>query len=457
MLLFTLSLFLMSCDAPRPPKRVPAISPVSQTGELVVLIHNGPTMYYENAHGGPAGFEYDLVQLFARKAGYRVRFVVENDLGGIFGKLSQHQAHFAAAGISQTETLNERMRFGPSYLTVTQQVIYNTDTLRPNGFSDLVGRRLAVVADSNAVETLLDMRQRIPGLRWTEVKAEWGEELLDKLSKLEVDAVIVDSNEFDIARNLYANLDVGFVIESPQRLAWAFPKDVEPALYKQVQEFFKSIRADGTLQRLVDRYYGHTGRLETADVAGILARMQDVLPKYQRYFEEAEEVTGMDWRLIAAIGYQESHWDPYATSPTGVRGLMMMTGETADRMGVTDRLDARQSIVAGAKYLSLLMDAMPIRIEQPDRIWMALAAYNQGQGHLEDARVLAQRRRLNPDVWPDLKKTLPLLAKSEHHSTLRHGYSRGGEAVIFVENIRTYYDILLKYQRPYKPLLLSGD
>lgn len=457
LLLFTLSLFLVSCDVPRLPKRLPAISPVSQTGELVVLIHNGPTTYYENAYGEPTGFEYDLVQLFAREVGYQVKFVVENDLDSMFGKLSRHQAHFAAAGISQTEALNERMRFGPPYLTVTQQVIYNTDTLRPNNFADLVGRRVVVVADSSAVETLLDMRQRILGLQWAEVKAEWGEELLDRLSKWEVDAVIVDSNEFDIARNLYTNLDIGFAVERPQRLAWAFPKNVEPALYIQIQAFFKRIRKDGTLRRLVDRYYGHTDRLETADVAGILARMKDTLPKYQRYFEEAEEVTGIDWRLIAAIGYQESHWDPYATSPTGVRGLMMMTGDTADRMGVTDRLDARQSIVAGAKYLSLLTGAMPVRVEEPDRTWMALAAYNQGQGHLEDARVLTQRRKLNPDVWPNLKKNLPLLAKSEYHSTLRHGFSRGGEAVIFVENIRTYYDILVKYERPYKPLLLSRN
>lgn len=457
LLLFTLSLFLVSCDVPRLPKRLPAIPAVSQTGELVVLIHNGPTTYYENAYGEPAGFEYDLVKLFAREVGYQVKFVAENDLDSMFGKLSRHQAHFAAAGISQTDALNGRMRFGPAYLTVTQQVIYNTDTLRPNDFAGLVGRRVAVVADSSAAQTLLDMRQRIAGLQWAEVKAEWGEELLDRLSKGEVDAVIVNSNEFDIARNLYTNLDVGFAVERPHRLAWAFPKNVEPALYAQVQAFFKRIRKDGTLKRLVERYYGHTSRLETADVAGILARMKDTLPKYRRYFEEAEEVTGIDWRLIAAIGYQESHWDPYATSPTGVRGLMMMTGDTADRMGVTDRLDARQSIVAGAKYLSLLTDAMPVRVEEPDRTWMALAAYNQGQGHLQDARVLTQRRKLNPDVWPDLKKTLPLLAKSEYHSTVRHGFSRGGEAVIFVENIHTYYDILVKYERPYKPLLLSRN
>ncbi len=454
LLALSFSLLLVSCDVtlPKPPQPV---APVSKTGELVVLTHNGPTTYYESPNGDPTGFEYDLVTLFAREAGYRVKFLVEDNMDSLFKKLAQHQAHFAAAGITQTDALNKRMRFGPPYFKVTQQVIYNTEAIKPRDFADLVDARVAVVAGSSGAETMLDMRQRIPGLHWTEVRTGGGDELLDRLSKAEVDAVIVNSNQFDIAQNLYANLDVAFEVKHPDQLAWAFPKNVDPALYAQVQAFFKRIQKDGTLKRLTERYYGHADRLENADVAGILARMKDTLPKYLPYFHEAEELTGIDWRLIAAIGYQESHWNPYATSPTGVRGLMMMTGDTADRMGVTDRLDPHQSIIAGAKYLALLVEAMADRVEEPDRTWMALAAYNQGQGHLEDARILAQRRKLSPLAWSDVKQTLPLLARSEYNCQVKHGYCRGGEAVVFVENIRTYYDILVKYQRPYKPLLLS--
>jgi membrane-bound lytic murein transglycosylase F len=451
------SLLLASCDTSLVTKPLPPVAPVSETGELVVLTHNGPTTYYENAYGEPTGFEYDLVTLFAKQAGYKVRFVVENDLDSLYKKLAQHQAHFAAAGLSQTDTLKERMRFGPPYLKVNQEVIYNTDTVKPRNFTDLLGWRVAVVAGSSQAETLLDVRQRVPGLKWTEVKAQWGEALLSQLANQDVDAVIVNSNEFDIAKNLYTNLDVGFALPKADHLAWAFPKNVDPDLYAKVQAFFKRIQADGTLKNLIDRYYGHADRLENADIAGILDKMQSTLPKYRKYFQEAEAVTGIDWRLIAAIGYQESHWNPLATSPTGVRGLMMMTGDTADRMGVKDRLDPRQSILGGAKYLSLLQDAMPDKVEEPDRTWMALAAYNQGQGHLEDARILAQRRKLNPRVWSEIKKTLPLLAQSAYNSSVKHGYCRGGEAVIFVENIRTYYDILVRYERPYKPLLLSSN
>lgn len=448
---------LAGCDIPHlpppPPKPIPA---PSQSGELVVLTHNGPTTYFEGADGKASGFEYDLVTQFAREYGYKVRFIEAPNLESLFTQLTQRQAHFAAAGITVLDSRKPNFQFGPPYLTIKQQVIYNTSGIKPKGFGDLKGLRMEVVAASSHVETLRKFATTVTGLRWNEVQAMWDEESLERLSRGEVDAVLVDSNEFDIARKFYTNLDVAFEVPQEEQLAWVFPRISDPVLVKQTQQFFQKITKDGTLKRIIDRYYGHADRLEDADVVEFLNKMQGVLPKLRKYFQEAQAVTGLDWRLIAAIGYQESHWDPYATSPTGVRGLMMMTTDTADAMGVDDRLDARQSILGGAKYLAMLVDQMPLKIMEPDRTWMALAAYNQGQGHVEDARVLAQRRNLNPVAWCDIKQTMPLLASSTYHPSVKHGFCRGGEAVIFVENIRTYYDILVKYEKPYKPLLLSG-
>ena len=154
-------------------------------------------------------------------------------------------------------------------------------------------------------------------------------------------------------------------------------------------------------------------------------------------------------RLIAAIAYQESHWNPQATSETNVRGMMMLTEDTAKRLRVRDRLDARQSIGAGARYLADLKRSLPARIAEPDRTWIALAAFNIGTGHLEDARVLAVRRKLNPDSWSDIKKTLPLLAQTELADDTKYGVARGGQAVVFVETVRAYYDVLLRLEKPY--------
>ena len=123
--------------------------------------------------------------------------------------------------------------------------------------------------------------------------------------------------------------------------------------------------------------------------------------------------------MLAALSYQESHWDTFNTSPTNVRGLMMLTEATSDRMGVSNRLDPAQSIPAGAKYLNLMINTVPSRIPEPDRTYMALAAYNIGYAHVEDARVLAQRLDLNPNSWVDVKKALLKLNDPEYYTSAK--------------------------------------
>ena len=165
------------------------------------------------------------------------------------------------------------------------------------------------------------------------------------------------------------------------------------------------------------------------------------LPQYLNLFQTAAAKTEIDWRLLAAIGYQESHWDPNAVSPTGVRGLMMLTRATAGGLGVQDRHDAAQSIGAGAQYFLNIYNRLD-DIPDPDRTWFALAAYNVGYGHLQDARRLARMQDRDPDSWIVIREMLPLLTKREYYSQVPHGYARGWEPVGYVRNIRTYYDIL---------------
>jgi membrane-bound lytic murein transglycosylase F len=308
-----------------------------------------------------------------------------------------------------------------------------------------------VVKGSAAIEQLRALRARFPRLRWIEVAESDSEGLLTRLSEGKSDLVVTESHVLDIVRKYYPNLARAFPIGDPTPLAWMFPQRGDPELVRRVEEFFLRITYDGTLRQLLERYYGHGQRLDQLDIANFLERRVSVLPRYRAMFQEAQELTGIEWRLLAALGFQESHWDPNAISATGVRGLMMLTAETADRMKVTDRLDPRRNILAGARYLLELRDTLPVRIREPDRTWLALAAYNLGYGHLEDARVLTRRRRLDPDLWVDVKQALPLLSRYEYYSTVKYGFCRGGEAVVLTENIRNYYDILLRFEPPYTP------
>lgn len=443
-------LLLTACDSFEKP-----VLPLGQTDELIVLTVNSPDTHYENAEGNYAGLEFDLVSEFARGLGLKARFKLVPKLDESILPLEKQRAHLAA-GLSISAKHAERIRFGPAYQTIQHQVVYNTDHRRPKSIQQLADRKIEIASGTSHAEALNRIKLQVPRLKWTEEDIT-PEDLLAKLAEGKIDYAVADSTQINLARNFYPNLAVVFDLGEPTGRAWAFSPHADPALLDKAREFFDRIERDGTLMRLLDRYYGHVQRLEPTDVSGILKKRRTVLPNLRSHFYDAEELTAIDWRLIAALAYQESHWNPMAVSPANVRGIMMLTETTADRMNVTDRLDVRQNILAGARYLRALKDRLPPRITEPDRTWMALAAYNQGSSHLEDARILAQRLNLNPDSWLDLKKTLPLLSRSKYFSTVKHGFARGGEAVILTESVRTYYEILQKYERPHAWGLLTHE
>ena len=171
------------------------------------------------------------------------------------------------------------------------------------------------------------------------------------------------------------------------------------------------------------------------------------LPQYRRQFEEVAQAYGISWTLLAAQAYQESRWDRHAVSPTGVKGLMMLTRDTASSLGIRNRLDPTKSIEGGARYFQSLEKRLPRRIGKVDRIWIALAAYNVGMGHVKDAQRLARRMGKNPHSWNDLKTMLPLLAQKPYYKTLQYGYARGWEPVRYVKRIRAYHALLEHHLR----------
>jgi membrane-bound lytic murein transglycosylase F len=431
------------------------VAPYGETDELVALVRNGPATRFLGADGKYSGIEQDLLDLFAKDTGRRLALIESTTFSDILPALQRHRAHLAAAGLVTTEERRKKLIFGPAYLSVHTVVAYNSEHRRPRNIHDLVGKRVIALAGSSGAEQLRAEALAEPRLRWKEISASDSMQLLDKLSSDEVDYVVTDSNIVELAQNFSPNISRAFNMGQPETLSWAMPKDASPLLIERVNAFFARINANGTLRNLLDRYYGHIQRLTQGDIAAFLERRQTVLPQYRNAFQQAQELTGIDWRLLAALGFQESHWNPMATSPTGVRGLMMLTSETADRLGVNNRLEPHQNIIAGARYLKILKDTLPERIPEPDRTWLALASYNVGYGHLEDARILTARRGLNADSWVDVKKTLPLLTRSDFYVTLKRGFARGGEAVVLTENIRNYFDILARYEDPYGPLFAT--
>ncbi len=166
------------------------------------------------------------------------------------------------------------------------------------------------------------------------------------------------------------------------------------------------------------------------------------LPAFRASFENAGRETGIAWRLLAALGYQESWWRPSAVSPRGALGLMMLMPQTATKMGVKNVFAADENILGGARYLAYMKERIPRRILDPDRTWMAMAAYNIGIGHLEDARIITQMRKRNPDRWSEVRANLVRLSDPIWHTRVKRGYANGRETVQFVERVSQFAAIL---------------
>ncbi len=440
LLLVSLSL-LIACGEAQP-----HLEEIRERGELRVLTRYAPTSYYVKGES-LAGFEYELAQLFAQHLNVKLKIIVPDNLGNMLQLIEQGKADIAAAGLTITPARKDIIRFGPVYQEVTQQLVYRQGTKKPRNITALQQGQLEVVADSSHVEQLQSHQQEVPELEWTENSELDSSGLLELVQLEMIDYTIADSNEVAANQTLFPELRVAFNISDPQPLAWAMPLAEDGTLYNEMATFFEQLDASGDLDRLIAKYYGHIRRFDYVDTRTIHRRILTLLPKYQADFEKAANEFGFDWRLLAAISYQESHWNSQAVSSTGVRGLMMLTQSTAKQIGIEDREDPSQSIHGGAAYLASIRKRLPEQITEPDKTWIALASYNLGLGHVEDARVLTEKAGSNPDLWPDIKAHLPLLAKKQWYEQTRHGYARGGEPVRYVENIRRYYDILLHDQQ----------
>jgi membrane-bound lytic murein transglycosylase F len=409
-------------------------------GKLVVLTRNAPTMVYEG-RDGLAGFEYEMAADFAKHLGVKPEFKMKETIGEILQDLAAGKGDLAAAGLTPTPARLQTFLAGPTYQKVRQQVVCRRGHSRLKRVEDLRDVELVVTGESSYVERLEALREKHPGLGWKVSDDLDTEQLLERVGEEAIECTVADSNIVAINRRYYPELVVAFNLADPEPLAWLLPPGAD-GLKASLDDWFKRYQADGHVERIVEKYYGFINLFDYVDTRTFVRRIEEVFPRYRKLFRRAAAKSGLDWSLLAAQAYQESHWKPRAESPTGVKGIMMLTRPTAKAMGVKDRLNPEQSIRGGAKYLARLRGRLPDSVQEPDRTFFALAAYNVGMAHLRDARTLARRLGKEPDLWSGISEVLPLLAQRKHYRTLKHGYARGREPVRYVNRIRNYRDIL---------------
>lgn len=432
-----LGLSLAACDGPSGPRGLDAIR---AQGQLEVLTRNGPTTYYLGPQGRQ-GIEYDLAERFADHLGVALKLRPREDVSAVLDGLAAGEGHLAAAGLTRTPQRAGRFLFAPGYLTIREQVVCRRGESLPQGVAELTGRDLVVVSGSSYVQRLRELKTRHPRLTWTATDQFSTEQLLAQVANGQVDCTVADSHLVAVNRRSFPRLAVAFPLSEGRELAWALPRGSEELL-AAARAWLERMRRDNTLAALRDQYFGHVAEGDFVNMRVFRRRIEERLPRYRDLFQRAAQRHGLDWRLLAAQAYQESHWDPDARSHTGVRGMMMLTRITAGEMGIGDRTRVAASVRGGARYLARLRDKLPPAIPEPDRTWIALAAYNVGLGHIWDARRLARHFGRDPDRWAVLKDLLPLLSQKRYYRTLPYGYARGTEPVQYVRRIRQYMDIL---------------
>lgn len=421
------------------------IDPIRQRDFLQVAIRQGPLTFYEGAHG-PTGFEYELAHRFARSLGVSLAVSHQMGISETLDDVAKGNADMAAGALT-LDLDRPGIRYSRAILALQPLVVYRRGLPPVRTPEDLLDLRIGVISDSGNAEALERQQENLPGLGWREAENLAVADLLEMVERDDLDAAVLFTHQFKLNRLFFPNVERGFALGQPLSLAWAFSAEAPVELLEAANAFIDIQRQSGGLNALISRYFGHDDYLEYVGARLFIHHVEKRLPRFVPYFKEAARDTGFDWRLLAALGFQESHWEADATSPTGVRGLMMLTRPTAREVGIDNRLDPLQSIDGGARYLRHIESRLDEAITEPDRTYMALAAYNVGLGHLFDAREIVRLRGKDPDRWADVREALPLLAKREWYSQVRHGYARGGEPVIYVRNVRRYYEILKYVQQ----------
>ncbi len=446
LLVITISLFVVYTQMDWIQSHINQFRPyksITNSGYIRILIQNNPTIYYIDRDGNKTGFEYDLATSFAESVNLTPKFIIKSSVADVLHSLANGEGDIAAAGLSITNKRQKLFLFGPTYQNVSQQLVCRRGGSDPNNLEQLQGKNLHIIAGSSYEERLKKLKLEYKDLTWTTPTGTVAEDLLKQVWQKDIDCTIVDSNILAINQRYYPELSKRFTIGETDAIAWALPKKALK-LQQVINEWYQEFSNQDGVENLYERYYGHVEVFDYVDTAAFIRRIITRYPPYSSYFQAAADKYNISVTLLASQAYQESHWNPYAISPTGVRGIMMLTLNTAKSMGVTNRLDIEQSIMGGAKYLAKLRKTLSKTITEPDLTWYALAAYNIGLGHLRDAQRLATKMKRNPLKWHDLKEVLPLLSKRNYYKTLKYGYARGSEPVRYVQQVRQYEQTLIK-------------
>lgn len=403
------------------------LSEILSTGELRVLIADEPDSQYvfNRQH---YGFEYEMLESFADDLGVELKLEVV-PYGELFSLLDSGIGDIAVGGILNSPFVSRVSSPSIAWFKAQTTVVYKRGTKRPKTIGDLNDERILTAARYFAIEPLSQLHLS------DDHRSEY--ELLSAVNEGAERFVLSTNYRARNAKHYLPNLNRSFILPDLLDVVWVLPKHYDEPLMVRLNDFLKSSLEGNMPNELAEEYFRAPTRLSTYDALTVHKKIKAVFPQFEYAFKKAARKGDVDWQLLAAMGYQESKWSNDAKSPTGVRGVMQLTTETASALGVDDRLDMTQSINAAAVYLKQLRDRLPKSIEEPERTWFAVGAYNVGMKHILAAYRKARKKGLDRTQWKTIGDLLPTLYDKP--------FSRGEQARSYVERVQIFTDIVRFY------------
>lgn len=410
---------------------------IQRSGVLRVLTSNNPASYFM-WRGELMGFDYDLMRHFARQHDLRVRMVVKSSSSELFEALEAGEGDVIAAAMTVNDQRRKQgWRFSTRYLEINEQIIGRRDEPPFESVRQLAGRTVVVAADSAFLDTLEALRDEgidVTIQREMDVNSEM---LIQRVADGSADLTMVDSHLAALESTYRDDIQPLWTLTGSRDVAWGLRAD-QPGLADKLNAYISRNYRGLFYNVTYNRYFRESKTIQIHEKYRVEAG-KDISP-YDELVKEYAVNHGLDWRLLLAQMYQESHFNPEARSFAGAQGLMQIMPRTAQQFGFSDPHDPEQGIAAGVAYLIWLEGRFPQRLELAQRIYFALAAYNAGHGHVEDARRLAQQLGKDPDRWfGHVEEAMLLLSQPAYARQARYGYVRGSEPVQYVREIRNRY------------------
>ncbi len=418
-----------------------SLESVRQKSEIVVLTTPGPLIYSTTKHGEIYGIDHDLIEDFAGTYNFKVKYKFFKSEKEALAALENGQGDFVAARTNPGHS--QGFLVGPAFQDTTLGLFCQSD-LNIENIQDLNNKKIVLLERDNFLGYDQKIIQYAPFMNLDILPKGKAADVIRLVNDNKVDCAITEQAVGRLALRYNPKVEFSFEVSEKYPISWVLAKDNNDLLVL-MQAWFQQAARNDDIMRVMDRYQSMLTGLSKNDIRFLRKNMMDVLPEYQASFVDAGQEHRLPWQLIAAVAYQESKWNPDAQSFTGVRGIMQLTQETAEHLGISDREDPIQSIWGGSKYLRYLINKFPKSINSKDRIALGLAAYNIGFAHLRDAQKLAIKMGHNPYSWKHLREILPLLEQEKHAQHLEYGTARGTETVEFVERVKSYYNFLLSY------------